>query len=260
MAGVFMCRSSRHALPLALMGGACSAAPPVAPVWVYAAASTTDALQDALAAFDAEGGPAPEAIVGASSAMARQIEHGAPADLFLSASPTWMQYLVDRGEMGADTPAELLENSLVVVVPKGSHPTDLVADAGGLSALIGEGRLAMGDPTHVPAGIYAQAALESLGAWSTVEPQLARTHDVRAALALVERAEVPAGIVYATDAKASAQVDIVATLPLSAHPPIVYPLGIVRTRGEAAGVREVFEHLLSPRAAEIFEAHGFRRR
>ena len=258
MAGVFIFPSVRQALLLAPICGACSRAPKATPVRVYAAASTTDALQEALAAFDAGTSAAPEAIVGSSSAMARQIEHGAPADLFLSANHTWMQHLVDQGNIGPEAPVELLENSLVVVVPKGTAHPGATTDASSLTALIGDGRLAMGDPAHVPAGIYAQAALQSLGAWRTVEPQLARTNDVRAALALVERAEVPAGIVYATDAEASDQVDIVSTLPSSAHPPIVYPLGIVRTRG--VGVREVYEHLLGPRAAAIFQAHGFRRR
>jgi len=245
---------------LMLLSMGCSSGPTESPVRVYAAASTTDALQEALASFDANGRPAPEAIVGSSSAMARQIEHGAPADLFLSANPDWMQHLIDTGSIGPETRIDLLENSLVVIVPKGRTAAFDPSSPGAFTALLGDGRLAMGDPDHVPAGIYAKASLSSLGSWSTTEPRLARTSDVRAALSLVERAEVPAGIVYATDAAASSKVEVIATLPASSHPPVVYPLAIVRTHGEEPGVKAVYEHLLGDAASRVFEAHGFRRK
>lgn len=255
-------RMRRWCVPalLHLPGMGCTTNPGESPVRIYAAASTTNALQEALATFDSRGRPAPEAIVGASSAMARQIQHGAPADLFLSANPDWMQHLIEAGNIGADTRIDLLENSLVVVAPKNSTSALDPTRPGAFTALLADGRLAMGDPDHVPAGVYAKASLTALGSWSTVEPRLARTSDVRAALALVERAEVPAGIVYATDAAASQEVEVIATLPASSHPPVVYPLAIVRTHAESPGVQALYDHLQGEAAARVFETHGFRRK
>ncbi len=248
-------------LSTAVLGLAGCRAPGAAgegPVRIYAAASTTDALDEVLAAQDV-----PEravAVVGASSAMARQIAHGAPADLFLSANPEWMRHLQDGGHIGDQTTVDLLANQLVVVVPKGSGAAVALDQPGALAAAIGDGRLAVGDPSHVPAGVYAQAALSWLGEWEALAPRLARTADVRAALVLVERGEVPAGIVYATDAAASAGVDVAAVVPAAAHPPITDPLAIVRTRGEAPGVQALYAHLQSEEAAAIFARHGFSRR
>ena len=226
-------------------------------VHVYAAASTTDALNEVLAAFPSTSGVQPQAVVGASSAMARQIEHGAPADLFLSANPAWMSHLRDKGLVGKDTQVDLLENSLVVVVPSDSTAAVDLADPTSLLAAVGTGRLAMGDPDHVPAGIYAAAALKWQGAWQAVETKLARTADVRGALMLVERGEASVGIVYATDAAASDRVRVVATFPAEAHPPVTYPLAIVSTKGEEPGVKAVYAHMMSPAARAIFTKHGF---
>ncbi len=174
---------------------------------VFAAASLTDAMHDVAALWQAAGHPPFRASFAASSTLARQIEQGAPANLFASADEKWMDYLAQRGLIAADTRTDLLGNDLVLIVPA-DKPTNVIIGPGfDLTTLLGpNGRLSVGDPAHVPAGIYAEQALKKLGMWDKVAPRLAPAADVRSALLLVERGEAPAGIVYATDAAASDRV------------------------------------------------------
>ncbi len=245
---------------LVLFVGACHG-PAAEPgtVRVFAAASTTDALEEVLQGFTAATGVPAEAVVGSSAAMARQIAYGAPADLFLSANQTWMDHLANNGDVGVDTRTNLLANRLVLVAPTAAELSVDLHKGVDLAGLLGDGRLALGDPAHVPAGQYAQAALAWMGAWEAVEPRLARTADVRGALMLVERGEAPLGIVYATDAAAAPGVKVLATFPAEAHEPIIYPLAVVRGRGESPGVRDAWDFLQSAQAEAIFRRHGFAR-
>lgn len=247
----------RPLLVVALAGcGATEAEPP--PVRVFAAASAADAVREALAVCSAPEQP-PAVVVAASSAtLARQIAQGAPAELFLSASPRWMDHLESRQAIEADTRRDLLSNTLVVVAPRDSLAPFGLDEPSSLTARIGSGRLALGDPDHVPAGIYAREALTALGQWSSVESKLARAADVRGALALVARGETPLGLVYASDAAASDAVDVVAQVPIHTHSPVTYPLAVVRGQGERASVQRAWSCLLGEPAAKVFAQHGFR--
>jgi molybdate transport system substrate-binding protein len=226
-------------------------------VTVFAAASTTNAITEIAEQFALhESGKAVTSFA-ASSALAKQIENGAPADLFISADEKWMDYLQARQLIDPGSRTALLGNRLVLIAPKGSGIGSVEIKAGlSLHALLGGARLAMGDPAHVPAGIYGRHALESLNMWDSIKDQLAPAKDVRAALTLVERGEVPLGLVYATDAAVSAKVQVVGTFPEQSHPAIVYPAALV-----AGGHRELAGQFLgflkSPRAKAIFEKHGF---
>ena len=223
---------------------------------MFATASTTNAVEDAIASYAAETGAEVVASYAASSALARQIENGAPADLFLSANLDWADYLDRRGLLEPGTRRDLLGNRLVLVAPADSALEVSIGPGLDLAGLLGDGRLALGDPDHVPAGRYARAALESLGLWAEVEGRTVRTLDVRAALALVERGEVPLGVVYATDVAVCGACRTVATFPESSHPPIRYPLALVAGRASPAA-RAFYDFLLSPAAAEIFARYGF---
>lgn len=243
----------------------CSAAPaaradPV--VTVFAAASLTDAISAAGAAFTAATGIRLRYSFAASSTLARQIEAGAPADLFAAANQAWMDYLDDRGLVVAATRASPLANRLVLVAPVDGDtaPIDLArAEAPDhLHNRLGDGRLAVGDPDHVPAGIYARQALESLGLWDVLDRRLARADNARAALALVERGEVPLGIVYATDAAIAAQrVMVVGVFPPTSHRPIAYPFAVVAGAETRPPVMDLHGFLIGPDAAEIFARFGF---
>jgi molybdate transport system substrate-binding protein len=225
-------------------------------ITLFAAASMTDAMTEAAAAFTAAGGAPVRLAFGSSSTLAKQIEHGAPADLFLSADLKWMDYLTERELIAGDSRFNLAGNALVLVVPKDSSVRiELTPGADLLGALAG-GKLAIGDPEHVPAGRYAKAALESLGLWQAVEHSTVFAGDVRAALAFVERAEAAAGIVYATDAKISQGVRSAATFPADSHAPIVYPVAIVA--GREQGMAQAFlDFIASDAGAEILRKHGF---
>jgi len=226
---------------------------------IFTAASAADAVTEAAAACQPADAPAATVVAGASSTLARQIEHGAPAALFVSANPTWMDHLQAAGHVGAATRRDLLANSLVVVAPaQSAQPFTLGADTN-LAALIGDGRLALADPDHVPAGMYAKTALTSLGLYGSVESRLARSADVRAALVLVERGEAPLGIVYDTDASASSAVRVVAQVPAGSHPPVTYPMAIVTGHGEDPGVQQLWTCLQADPATAVFQRHGFRR-
>jgi molybdate transport system substrate-binding protein len=224
---------------------------------VFAAASLTDAMKDISAAWEKQGHPALRLSFASSSTLARQIEQGAPANVFASADEKWMDYLAKADAIVPETRKDLLSNQLVLVVPKDRARTVTIAPDLDLAALLGpNGRIATGDPAHVPVGIYAKQALTKLGLWAKVEPRLARAEDVRGALLLVERGEAPAGIVYATDAAVSPGVVIAGTFPESSHERITYPFAVVRT-GDTPEARALLAYLAGPEARAIFTRRGF---
>jgi molybdate transport system substrate-binding protein len=192
----------------------------------------------------------------ASSALARQVESGAPADLFLSADEEWMDAVQHAGDLRQGTRRDLLGNSIVLIAPKASAARVDLAQPAALAATLGNGRLAMADPDAVPAGKYGKAALEHLGLWSGLANKIVRAENVRAALALVESGEAPLGIVYATDASASAKVRVLAAFPGGSYPPIRYPVAVLATsKNPQAGLFEQF--LGSPHGRAIFAHFGF---
>ncbi|EPB0879405.1 molybdate ABC transporter substrate-binding protein [Yersinia enterocolitica] len=224
---------------------------------VFAAASLTNALQDIAAQYKKEKQVDVVASYASSSTLARQIEQGAPADLFISADQQWMDYAIDKQQMVANTRYTLLGNELVLIAPKDSKITKVAIDKKtDWQKLLEGGRLAVGDPDHVPAGIYAKESLENLGAWATLAPEMARANNVRSAMALVERAEAPLGIVYGSDAIASDKVKVVGVFPEASHKPVEYPMAIVKGH-ENPTVTAFYDYLKSPAAAVIFEKYGF---
>ena len=225
-----------------------------APV-VLAASSLQESLSAAADAWEAQGHRRPILSFAATSALARQIDHRAPADLFLSADREWMDYVAARGRLKPGTRADLLGNGIVLIAPAGG--TALGWSPGqDLAAALGDGKLAMADPDAVPAGKYGRAALESMGQWDAVAPKVVRGENVRAALAFVERGAASAGIVYATDAAASEKVRVVATFPPGSHPPIVYPLATLAT-SRSPDAEPFRRFLLSPDGQAIFRRFGF---
>lgn len=246
---------------LALLCGGFGAQPALADeLTVFAAASLTEAVTEISAAFEAETDQTVDTVFASSSTLARQIESGAPADVFISASPAWMDYLDEQELIDPPTRIDLLVNTLVLIAPSGQRES-LNGFAQLPEALGEDGRLAIGDPDHVPAGIFAAEALLSLGLWDQLADRTARTGSVRAALALVERGEAPFGIVYATDADITDRVAIVASFPEDSHQPIVYPAARIAAPGPTADDRAVLDYLrylVSDAAADIFRAHGFR--
>ena len=223
---------------------------------VFAAASLKEALDEAARRFDADTGHRSVLAYGASSALARQIGHGAPADLFISADEEWMDYLAARKLIDSKSRVGLLSNRLVLISPAGSRIQLAIARDFRLGEALGPDRLAMADPDHVPAGKYARAALEALGVWAGVSGKIARTENVRAALALVARGETPLGIVYRTDALAERRVRVVAEFPASSHLPIVYPAALTSSSRSPAAPR-LLAFLRSPAARAIWEKYGF---
>jgi len=251
-------RAVLRAAALAVLAAAVATTPLRAaePVTVFAAASTTDAVQAAVARFQAAHPDVPvRTSFASSSTLAKQIANGAPADLYLSANVAWMDYLEQRGAVAGESRVDLLANRLVLVRPRRDAGTVQI-DPSALPDLLGDRRLAIGDPSHVPAGQYAKAALQSLGLWAQLRDRAAYASDVRAALALVARGETAAGIVYATDARISDDVVRVATFPADSHPPIRYPFARVAGRG-GASVRALYDFLCGPEAADAFRQHGF---
>lgn len=225
-------------------------------VTVFAAASLKNALDEASAAWKADAGKETANSYAASSALARQIEAGAPADVFISADLDWMKYLSDRKLVAADSEVKLLGNTLVLVAPAGSKATATIAPGFDLAGLLGGGKLAIGEVRSVPAGKYAKAALEELGVWASVQGSLAQAENVRAALKLVASGEAPAGIVYQTDASEDREVKVLGTFPANTHPAIVYPAALT-TASRNADAAAFLAFLQSPRALAIFKAHGF---
>jgi molybdate transport system substrate-binding protein len=255
-----MTPSKRGSLIKALLIGlvmACSAVPAQArDVVVFAAASLKNALDDAAAAWRQATGKTAVVSYAASNALARQIEAGAPADIFFSADLDWMDYAASKKLIRPETRINLLGNDLVLIAHKNATAQVSLQPRLDLASVLKGGRLAMGQVDAVPAGKYGRAALEKLGAWDGVKDRVAQTENVRAALLLVSRGEAPLSIVYKTDAVSDPNVRIVATFPEGSHPPIVYPVAITRdsTNPDAASL---LDFLRSARAKPFFEKQGF---
>jgi molybdate transport system substrate-binding protein len=227
-------------------------------ITVFAAASLTDAMKDVSAQWERAGHQPLRMSFGSSSTLARQVEQGAPANLFASADEKWMDYLAQKDLIVSDTRKDLLSNDLVLIVAadKPKHVT-ITAGFDLLSMLGADGRIATGDPAHVPVGIYAEQALKKLGVWDAASSRLARAEDVRSALLLVERGEAPVGIVYGTDAAVSKRVMVAGTFPAITHDPISYPFAVTKT-GDTPDSRALLTFLASPEARAIFVARGFK--
>ncbi|MGL5385321.1 MAG: molybdate ABC transporter substrate-binding protein [Serratia sp. (in: enterobacteria)] len=226
-------------------------------ITVFAAASLTNALQDIATEYQKGKDVEVVSSFASSSTLARQIEQGAPADMFISADQQWMDYAIDKQQMVQDTRYTLLGNELVLIAAKSAKQDKItINQQTDWAKLLNGGRLSVGDPDHVPAGIYAKEALQNLGAWTTLEPQLARANNVRSAMAMVEREEAPLGIVYGSDAVASDKVKVIAIFPEDSHKPVEYPMAIVKDR-QTPAVTAFYDYLKSPQAAAIFERYGF---
>ena len=245
-----------------LLTGAASAAD----LTVFAASSLKEALDAQVSAFSTNSGHRVRVSYAGSNALAKQIENGAPAHIFLSADELWMDYLAQKKLIVADSRRDVVGNALVIVAPVASTARlTLAQGAAGvaaatlateLTAALGSGRLALANPDAVPAGKYARVALTRLGLWSAVENKLARAENVRAALAFVARGEAPLGIVYRTDALAEPRVKIVAIFPESTHPKIVYPAAIVAGQDSVAA-RAFLDHLTGEKAMPVWVRFGF---
>lgn len=222
---------------------------------MFAAASLKTSLDAIAAEWRRETGKRATISYAASSVLARQIENGAPADLFISADLDWMDYLQDRKLIEPKTRTDLLGNSLVLVAPANSATSIPITAGFPLAALLGNGRLAMADPGAVPAGRYGKAALTALGVWPAVAGRIAAAENVRAALVLVARGEAPLGIVYKTDVAAEPGVRIVGTFPADSHRPIVYPMALTMTA--SPDTLAFGAYLRGPAARALFEAQGF---
>ncbi len=225
---------------------------------VFAAASLTDAMKDISAQWAQAGHQPLRMSFGSSSTLARQIEQGAPANVFASADEKWMDYLADKKLIVPGTRKDLLGNDLVLVVPADKPRHVTIGHGFNLVGMLGpNGRVATGDPAHVPVGIYAEQALKRLGIWDTVSPRLARADDVRSALLLVERGEAPAGIVYATDAAVSKAVMVAGTFPADSHDPISYPFAVVQS-GDTPEAHALMTYVSGSQARAIFVKRGFK--
>jgi len=252
-------RHFRAAAAATLLGIIALGAAPAAraeEILVFAAASLKNALDDAAAAYQRQGGDKVGVSYAASSALAKQLESGAPADIFISADLDWMDYAEERHLIKPETRKNLLGNRLVLIAPTSSDLKVEIKPGFPLAALLGGGRLAMADPDAVPAGKYGKAALEKLGVWASVEASVARAENVRAALFFVSRREAPLGIVYETDAAADTGVKIAAAFPEDTHPPIVYPIALTAA-GKNPGAAAFLAFLESPAAKPFFEKQGF---
>lgn len=256
------------ALVLGLALAACAPAPAPAttedaamraqPLTVFAAASLKESLDAVVAAYQRRSGQPVQVSYAASSALARQIEQRAPADVFMSADSDWMDWLQARDLVDRASREDLLGNELVLVAPADSKATPLNLEPGtDLRPLLGrDGRLALALTASVPAGKYARAAFESMGTWDALQPRVAEAENVRAALLQVARGEAPLGVVYASDAKAEPKVKVLATFPHDSHPAIVYPVARILTSTHPAAL-EFLDWLHSPEASAIFREHGF---
>jgi molybdate transport system substrate-binding protein len=223
---------------------------------VFAAASLKNALDDINAAYTARTGVKVAASYAASSALAKQLEQGAPADLFASADIEWMEYATQKKSIKDGTRVDLLGNKLVLIAPKDSGISAVQIGPGfDLAKLAGDGRIATGDVASVPVGKYAKAALEKLGSWNVAQTKFAMAENVRAALTLVARREAVLGIVYETDAKVEPGVKVVATFPQDAYPPVIYPFALTATaKPETA---DYIAFVRSAGSKTIFEKYGF---
>ncbi len=228
------------------------------PLTVFAAASLTDAMKEIAALWVKAGHEAPRLSFGASSTLATQIEQGAPVNVFASADEKWMDDLARHDLIAPGSRRDLLGNDLVLVVPADRPIHVDIAPGFDLGAILGpDGRLATGDPAHVPVGIYAEQALRNLGLWEKIGPRIAAAADVRSALLLVERGEAPAGIVYGTDAAVSKSVTVAGVFPETSHDPVTYPIAVVKT-GDTQDARAFLAFLSSQPARDIWVRLGFK--
>jgi len=224
-------------------------------VLVFAAASLKGALDEVGTLVQQRTGVAVKASYAATSLLAKQIEEGAPADIFFSADEQWMDYVAERKLIAPASRVNVVGNRLVLIAPKDRAPALTIAPGFALAPALGAGRLAMADPANVPAGRYGKAALTSLGVWDSVANRLAPADNVRAVLAFVARGETPLGIVYASDVVAEPGVTVVGMFPVNTHRPIVYPAALTaRAKPEA---KQVLDVIASPAARAIFVKHGF---
>lgn len=225
-------------------------------VTVFAAVSLKNALDEVTAAWTAETAMETANTYAASSALAKQIEAGAPADVFISADLDWMKYLSDKKLVAEGSVVKLLGNTLVLVAPAESRAAVTIAPGFDLAGVLDGGRLAICDVKSVPAGKYGKASLEALGVWTSVENSLAQAENVRAALKLVATGEAPAGIVYQTDANSEPKVKVLGTFPADSHPEIIYPAALVAA-SKNADAAKLLDFLKSQTALDIFKRHGF---
>ena len=225
-------------------------------VIVFAAASLKNALDAIATTYKAKKGTEIAVSYAGSSALAKQIESGAPADIFISADLDWMDHVQKANLIKTETRVNLLGNTLVLVAPKDSAAMIEIKQGFDLAGAVGDGKLAMADVKAVPAGKYGKASLERLGAWSAVESKVAQAENVRTALALVASGEAPFGIVYRTDATAEPKVKVVATFPKDSHPPIIYPIAQIAASTNPAAA-DFLKYVESPVAAAVFEKQGF---
>jgi molybdate transport system substrate-binding protein len=255
-----MRRSAERLLLLGVLcvAAACASSPaPASAVLLFAAASLQTVVDAIAPAILENTGVTVRASYAASSALARQIEQGAPADLFISADVDWMEYLETRRALRTETRVNLFGNRLVLIAPAGRAPALAVAPGFPLAEALGSGRLAIADPGVVPAGKYARTALESLGVWLPVASRIAPAENVRAALLLVARAEAPLGIVYRSDAMADGRVVTVDTFPAGSHPPIVYPAAVTARSQSPDAAARVLTFLRGDAAVRVFVEQGF---
>lgn len=224
---------------------------------VFAAASLKTALDAASADYQKSTGNKIVASYAGSSALAKQIEQGAPADVFISADLDWMDYVAKAKLIKDETRFNLLGNRLVLIAPASSTASLKIEPGFKLADALGEGRLAMADVKSVPAGKYGSAALRKLGIWDAIEPKVAQAENVRAALALVAQGEAPFGIVYETDATAEPKVKIVDVFPEDTHPPIIYPIAVIAGSKDAEAAKGFVAYLKSPEGQAAFAKQGF---
>lgn len=251
--------TSLFVLTLVCSASVANAVEPPAPLTVFAAASLKESLDEAAAAYQKASGTTVRISYAASSALARQIEQGAPADVFLSADLEWMDYLQERKLIDPAARHNLLGNTLVLVAPASGNVASVKLKPGiDLLPLLGDdGRIALGLTASVPAGKYAKASFVSLGVWKSLEPRVAEAENVRAALMLVARGEAPLGVVYGSDAQAEPKVRVVGVFPEDSHAPIVYPVARIAASRNPQAVAFA-RWLATPVAAKIFRAHGFK--
>jgi molybdate transport system substrate-binding protein len=241
------------AIALLALGPACAG---TAEITVFAAASLKTALDEIVAGWEAGAGNEITVSYAGSPALARQIEQGAPADIFISASRDWMDALAAGGHIRDETRRDLLGNALVLIAHGDAAPVE-IGPGFDLAGMLGDGRLAMALVDGVPAGVYGKAALSSLGVWEAVAPKVAQADNVRAALALVATGEAPLGIVYRTDAAAEAGVTVVGTFPPESHPPIVYPAAVTAESADPEAATGFLDYLSGAQARAAFERQGF---
>jgi molybdate transport system substrate-binding protein len=225
-------------------------------ITVFAAASLKNALDDANAAWESQAGSTVVTSYAASSALATQIEAGAPADIFISADLDWMNYLQDKALIDATHAQELLGNKLVLVTSNLDAETIEISAKTDFSALLGNERLALAAVESVPAGKYAKAAFENFEQWELLKDKIASAENVRAALVLVSRGEAPYGVVYESDAKVDHSVKVIGTFPAGSHPAVIYPIGVIKG-SENKAAQAYYDFLTSPAAASFFEKQGF---